>query len=389
MGTVYRGVHTATGQVVAVKVMASETAANPVLVSRFEQEFAAANRLCHPNIVRGLDFGIDQGRPFLVMELVNGQSLGKLVRQHGPLAESDAVRLALQLADALSLAHRENLIHRDVKPDNVLLTADGQAKLADLGLVKDLDGEALTYSGAWVGTVDFMAPEQFGEASEVDARSDVYGLAATLYFALTGLPPFHAPGALSVLAKKLKNHLVPARQHIPSLSPRIDQVLRRALDADKERRPASCAAFAALLCGEGPVADTDAEDRPCSPEPDPADRRRAIRFPSSLPGSCGPLQGGVRRWQAEVEDISLTGIRLRLDRRFEPATLLSVELAGKEADVSSLFLVRVHWVRQTAPKVWSAGCSFSQPLEETDLYTLVGNVSSTVVISQADGPPGS
>src|SRR5262249_18378059 len=153
MGTVYRALHAETGQVVAVKVMSSEMADNPVLCCRFEQEFTAANRLCHPHIVRGLDFGIDQGRPYLVMELVIGQSLGKLVRHHGPLAESDAVRLALQLADGLSLAHKQNLIHRDVKPDNILLTDDGQAKLADLGLVKDLEGEALTYSGAWVGTI--------------------------------------------------------------------------------------------------------------------------------------------------------------------------------------------------------------------------------------------
>jgi serine/threonine protein kinase len=247
MGIVYRALDRQNDQHVAVKVLAGEGLSNPLLLRRFEQEYSAARRLRHPSIVQGLAFGVAEGRPYMAMELIEGESLAQLVRKRGPLPVKETVRLLGPIAGALHHAHREKLIHRDVKPENILVTRAGQAKLADLGLVKDLEGDVLTRTGAWVGTVVYMAPEQFGEAREVDGRCDVYGLAGVLYFALTGSSPFPEKGALGVLGKKLKNDLVPPRQRVPTIPGELDELIRRGLNSEPSQRPASCAEVAAGL----------------------------------------------------------------------------------------------------------------------------------------------
>src|SRR5262249_36868396 len=148
MGAIYKGRHRLTGQTVAVKIMPPHMANNPVLLKRFEQEFRAASRLDHPNIVRALDYGDSGTSPYLVMEFVEGEALGQNLERDGPMAEADAIRLIAQVAQGLHRAHKEGLIHRDVKPDNILLTADNQAKLADLGLVKEVEADLnLTRTG--------------------------------------------------------------------------------------------------------------------------------------------------------------------------------------------------------------------------------------------------
>ncbi len=136
MATVYRGRRRETGQIVAIKVMEPKFASNPVLVKRFEQEYAAAARLRHPNIIQVWDFAWEDGRPYLVMEFIDGENLGRRIARHGPLPESEAVPILLQVADGLHAAHQLQMIHRDVKTENVLLSKEGQAKLSDLGLIK-------------------------------------------------------------------------------------------------------------------------------------------------------------------------------------------------------------------------------------------------------------
>ncbi len=187
MGVVYQARHRGTGQIVAIKVMGAEPAKTPLLAKRFEQECAVARRLRHPHIVQGLDFGVGEGRPYLVMEYVDGQSLGERLRKSGALPQDLAIRIGIQVADALQSAHHHHLIHRDVKPDNILLTKDCQSKLTDLGLIKDMSaGLNLTMSHMTLGTIAYAAPEQFEDAKKVDVRSDIYALAACLYHALTG-----------------------------------------------------------------------------------------------------------------------------------------------------------------------------------------------------------
>jgi serine/threonine protein kinase len=367
MGTVYRAVHAETDQAVAVKVLAAEFAADPALSERFRQECSVATRLRHPHIVRGLAFGTEGVRPYLVMELVEGPTLKQRVGEGGPLPESEAVRLGLQLADALDLAHRSHLVHRDVKPENVLLTGSGEAKLADLGLVKDLKGGAgLTRTWAGLGTLAYMAPEQFEDARNADPRCDVYGLAGTLYYALSGVVPFPGRGYLTVLQNKLGNRLVPLGSLVPALSERVEQAIGRALEASPESRPASCAAFAASL-GEPDRAST-ARAR------SGRERRAARRYPTALGAACSPLQG-EGQWAAEVQDVSLTGVRLGLGRRFEPGAVLRVEVGA-----STSWLVRVRWVGEGKDGQWRLGCEFSRELSEEELKALLGGEPATVVL---------
>jgi serine/threonine protein kinase len=250
MGTVYKALDKSSGQVVAIKIVPPQVAKNPVLMKRFEQEYSVANSLQHPNIVRALDFGAHNGSPYLVMEYVDGESLGQRIERDGKIAESEAIKLIGQVAQALHKAHKQGLIHRDVKPDNVLVTADGVAKLVDLGLVKELETDQnLTRTGRGLGTPHFMAPEQFRNAKNADARCDIYSLAATLYHMVTGELPFKSTGPLDAWMKKINNELVPARELVPGLAERTDWALRRALTVDPEQRPATCREFIEDLTG--------------------------------------------------------------------------------------------------------------------------------------------
>jgi eukaryotic-like serine/threonine-protein kinase len=355
-------------------------ARHPILLKRFEQECAAVTRLRHPHIVGGVDFGVADGRPYLVMEYIDGQSLDERVARQGPLSEAEAVLLGTEIGAALEAAHKANLIHRDIKPENILLTKEGRGKLTDLGLVKDLEGEELlTRSGAWLGTISYMAPEQFGEARNVDARCDVYGLAATLYFALTGVNPFPQKGGLTVLGNKLKNRFPPPRRVVPSLSESISAAICRGLDANLRHRPATCAAFVELLKDATPAPAKGApEQEPRQADPDDPERRRARRFPTAVAAVCAAVRGGKQHWPVKVQDVSLTGVRMQLGRRFEPSAVLEVQVSGM-AEQEGTFLVRVCWVRQTAPALWNHGCAFGRAMIESDLDVFLKGSPTTVV----------
>jgi serine/threonine protein kinase len=250
MGTVYKGRHRDTGQIVAIKIVAPHMVGNQVLLKRFEQEYNAARQLDHPNIVRALEFNNTGSTPYMVMEFVDGESLGAKLEREGKLPEADAKRLIIQVAQGLHKAHKQKLVHRDVKPDNILITADGQAKLADLGLVKEVETDLnLTRTGRGLGTPNFMAPEQFRNAKKADERCDIYSLGATLYMMVTGEAPFKAYGPLDSYMKKIENDLAPPRQLVPTLSERMDWAIQRAMSADPETRPASCREFVEDLTG--------------------------------------------------------------------------------------------------------------------------------------------
>src|SRR2546421_1393447 len=171
MGTVYRGRHRETGQIVAVKVVAPHMVGNQILLKRFEQEYNAARQLDHPNIVRALDFDNTSSTPYLVMEFVEGESLGRKLEREGKIPEAEAKRLIIQVAQGLHKAHRAKLVHRDVKPDNILITPDGRAKLTDLGLVKEVEADLnLTRTGRGLGTPNLMAPDQIRNAKNANQR---------------------------------------------------------------------------------------------------------------------------------------------------------------------------------------------------------------------------
>jgi eukaryotic-like serine/threonine-protein kinase len=250
MGAVYKARHPHTGELVAIKVLPPTTARNPVLLRRFEQEYRAAAVLDHPNVVRAIDFCGAGPSPFLVMEFVDGESLGAKVDRDGPLSEDQAIRMIAQVCQGLHRAHKQKMVHRDVKPDNILVTADGVAKLTDLGLVKDADNEMnLTKTGRGLGTPNFMAPEQFRDAKNADVRCDIYSLGATLYTLLTGETPFGKVGPLECWMRKQNNDLTPPRQINPSVSERVEWAIQRAMSGNPENRPASCKEFVEDLTG--------------------------------------------------------------------------------------------------------------------------------------------
>ncbi|MFN9373857.1 MAG: WD40 repeat domain-containing serine/threonine protein kinase [Planctomycetaceae bacterium] len=191
MGTVYRAEDTRLNRDVALKILPQRLAADGNAVERFLREARAAARLNHPNVVAVLDVDQEAGRTFLVMELVRGDNLQSLLG-NGPFLWQDATRIIADCCDGLAAAHGEGLIHRDVKPGNILWTSDGRAKLADFGLARALDGEetnALTSTGSLLGTPHYMSPEQC-QGETLDPRSDLYSLGATYFALLVGRPPF-------------------------------------------------------------------------------------------------------------------------------------------------------------------------------------------------------
>ncbi len=205
MGTVYRARHTRLGRQVALKLLPARRLRDNAAVARFEREMKAIGRLDHPTIVRATDAGDVDGTHFLAMDYVEGIDLSKLVRLVGPLDVASACEIVRQAAIGLDYAHQQNLIHRDVKPSNLMLTLRGEVRILDLGLA--LFGAAsealdeLTTVGQLMGTLDYMAPEQGDNSHDVDARADVYSLGATLFKLLTGSAPYDSPGTRTPLAK--------------------------------------------------------------------------------------------------------------------------------------------------------------------------------------------
>ena len=251
MGTVYKATNRTTGATVALKVIAAEAAKNPVLLQRFEREFLTARVLDHPNVVKALDYSGAMPHPFLVMEFVDGQSVGKRLEQKGAYPEAEAVRLIAQVCDGLQSAHKQGLVHRDVKPDNILVDRSGVAKLTDLGLVKEVEGDLnLTRTGRGLGTPYYMAPEQFRNAKTVDVRGDIYSLGATLYAMVTGVVPFDNASPLDCWMKKIRNEFRTPKELTGGLSDRVDWAIRRAMSAEATQRPASCREFLEDLTGQ-------------------------------------------------------------------------------------------------------------------------------------------
>ena len=250
MGTVYKARNRESGEIVAIKIVPEGMADNQTLYHRFQKEFAAASHIDHPNVVRALEYGVLGGRPYLVMEFVDGESLGQRIERDGRIPEAEAIRIIALAAQGLHHAHKSGMVHRDIKPDNIMITKDGQIKLLDLGLVKEADNDVnLTRTGRGLGTPHFMAPEQFRNAKNADVKCDIYSLGATLYQLVTGELPFRSAGPLDAWMKKINNELAPPNQLAPDLSERINWAILRAMSADPDKRPDSCREFVEDLTG--------------------------------------------------------------------------------------------------------------------------------------------
>ncbi|BCB80856.1 hypothetical protein Pflav_072660 [Phytohabitans flavus] len=239
--TVWRGVDLVTGTPVAVKVLDREHATRPVALERLRREAEAVARLEHPNIVASHELAIDGEAGFLAMELVDGPNVADLLLNGGWLPVEQAVAVAEQVCAALAAAHQAGVIHRDIKPGNLIVSRSGQVKVCDFGIARlqDRDGSAaLTAHSQVIGTCEYMAPEQ-ATGEPVDARTDLYALGCVLYAMLTGRPPFVGETAVAVLHQHLNNAPVPVRTVRPDVPPELDDLVGRLLAKRPADRPAT------------------------------------------------------------------------------------------------------------------------------------------------------
>jgi eukaryotic-like serine/threonine-protein kinase len=244
MATVYRGTDTVLGRQVAIKVLADTLARDPSFVERFRREARAAAGLTHPGVVTVFDHGSEGETNYIVMELIEGPTLAELLRR-GSLGTERTVAIGDAILAALEAAHARGLVHRDVKPGNVMLTSAGDVKVMDFGIVRSLDAATLTGTGTVVGSASYLAPEQV-RGLPADGRSDLYAVGCVLYEALAGRPPFTGSSAVSVAHQHVSSEPAPLSR-LASVPAALEGVVMRALAKDPEDRYADAGQMRAAL----------------------------------------------------------------------------------------------------------------------------------------------
>jgi eukaryotic-like serine/threonine-protein kinase len=235
MSTVYLARDTTLDRQVAVKVMHREMSEQADQLQRFRQEARAVAKLSHPNVVAVIDAGEDGGHPYIVFEYVEGETLKQRINRVGALDPQEALAYAIEIARGLTVAHARNMVHRDIKPQNVLIDSEGRAKLTDFGISRQLEQDGMTATGRVLGTTDYVAPEQ-AMGHPVDQRSDVYSLGVVLYEMLVGQVPFQADSQVGVAMKHVNEELPDVQQRRPELSAAAAMVVERATAKDPAQR---------------------------------------------------------------------------------------------------------------------------------------------------------
>lgn len=331
MSTVYRALDTRLDRAVAVKVMATQYAADPAFLSRFSREAKLAAGLDHPGIVAVYDHGRDGDHVFLVMELVDGGTLRELIHQRGPLPVPVTTAVLGQLLDALSAAHASGLVHRDVKPENVLISARGRVKVADFGLVRAVTSNSMATGDVILGTVAYLSPEQVDTGAS-DTRSDVYSAGIVAWEMLAGRPPFVGENAMSVAYQHVHSEVPYIGDEVPGIAAPLEDLLADATQRRPEHRPKDAVAFGnrlgvvvrQLRIPPVPV------PVPTKPEPQPAGRiagasrpvdrrqgrpqqRAATSVAPQRPGVAEPVPAGSST-RVQVADRPMTAMAPRYQR---------------------------------------------------------------------------
>ena len=310
MSSVFHAVHGESGLEVALKILPRSLAKNPTLLQRFLREAKNAESLQHPSIVAIYDRGVDQGRYYLALEYIPGGDLHERVRNGGPLKPREAIAIIRSSAQGLEYAAGQGVIHRDVKPANLLLTSEGTVKVTDLGLALQIEDEdeRVTRDGTTVGTVDYMAPEQARDSRATNVRSDIYSLGCTFYYLLAGTPPFSGGD----IGSKLRRHALETPPDIRKSHPEVSPALARLIQRMMAKSPAArFADYAQLIraLDELPIADTDSDGDPklvplddeeeppapafLGPGASSSARAATVEMPAPAPGGSGLAPGGV------------------------------------------------------------------------------------------------
>jgi serine/threonine-protein kinase len=299
MGTVYKAHQISLDRVVAVKVPFKHLVKDDAFIKRFIREARVMAKLDHPNILRCYSVGEESGWHYLAMEFIDGASMQSWLKQLGKLSVGDALLVTIACANALQHAHDQNLIHRDIKPDNILVTNKGVIKVADLGLAKALtDDLNLSQTGTGAGTPHYMAPEQARDAKHVDGRSDIYALGSMLYCFLTGLPPFKGETYVELLLAKEAGKFTPTRRSNAEIPERLDLMIDKAVAVKPEHRYKTCTEFAndlislglandalSFIEGAVPASISSVKTSPATARSVPAPARAAASKPASAPAA--------------------------------------------------------------------------------------------------------
>jgi serine/threonine-protein kinase len=283
MSSVYRARDTLLERHVALKLLHSYHGADAESIERFRREARAVAQLSHPNIVTVIDRGEDGGRQYIVFEYVDGENLKELVTREGPLPVGRALELAIEVGEGLACAHEHGVVHRDVKPQNVLLNGDGRAKVTDFGIARSLDVDhGMTQTGTVIGTSNYIAPEQ-ASGRAVDERTDVYSLGVVLFELLTGDVPFPGENFVAVALRHVHEQPPWVAELRPDVPPRVAQVVDRALAKDPDERFPSMetmvAELRACLAGEEAPPSPEARTMIVGPSRPSAARRRRRAWP--------------------------------------------------------------------------------------------------------------
>jgi len=284
MSSVFRAHDRLLDRKVALKILHQQYSADDDYVERFKREARSVAALSHPNIVTVIDRGEHGDRQFIVFEYVAGENLKRMIERRGPAPVPNALELAIQIARGLAFAHQQGLVHRDVKPQNVLLNGDGRAKVTDFGIARSLDVQhGMTQTGTVLGTSDYIAPEQ-AQGQRVDEHSDVYSLGVVLYELLTSEVPFPGENFVAVAMRHINEEPPSVLGKRPDVSPRLDEAIRRAMAKQPEDRFPTMDAFCAEL--EACLAELQAAGtqlvRPAVARPRPRHRARFSLWPLLL-----------------------------------------------------------------------------------------------------------
>ena len=337
MATVWRARDSRLDRPVAVKLLAEHISNDPEFRARFLQEARAAASFSHPNVVDVLDYGEEDGVPYMVMELVDGEDLRSRLKREGRLEPEEVARIGAGVARGLSVAHRRGLIHRDIKPANILIDSESTPKVTDFGIVRALGAATQTKAGMTLGSVHYLSPEQV-QGTNVDARSDIYSLGVVLYEAATGERPFDDDAPAAIAVRRLSEMPRPPHAVEPSLPQWLSAVIERAMQRDPERRYRTASELEHDLATRHPPREAAAALEGTAPIALPVPRRDArvtpARPPRALPAQTQTGRAMAPFVAALIAAIGLIGLGLFFLLGASSPAITVPKVTGMQRDVA-------------------------------------------------------